>query len=181
MGLNTYKARSSPLMVQIHSTDVYPLGGSGVQEIHGGEFHILGQAFGNYRERLVAPALRRHFTSAWFHTKPPGPARQTAVVPDASADLVWCGGTLLVAGPDREVSFESVPPGTTVVGLKFQPGAVARWLNAPASEIVGERLKLDCVQAARAQQLLDSIGGSSKPRADCPAAGKDAVRHGRAS
>jgi len=134
-----------------------------VQEIHGGEFHILGQAFGNYRERPVAPALRRHFASAWFHTKPPGPARQTAVVPDASADLVWCGGTLLVAGPDREVSLESVPPGTTVVGLKFQPGAVARWLNAPASEIVGERLKLDCVQAARAQQLLDSIGEAQSP------------------
>jgi AraC-like DNA-binding protein len=147
----------------MRETVVYSLGRSDMQKIPGEETHILGQAFGNYRERPVAPALRRHFASAWFHTKPPGPLRQTAVVPDASADLVWFGGTLIVAGPDCEASFESVPPGTTVVGLKFQPGAVARWLKAPAFEIVGERLKLGCFQATQAQQLLDSIGDAQSP------------------
>jgi AraC-like DNA-binding protein len=134
-----------------------------MREIPGEEAPTLGQAFGSYCERPVALALRRHFVSAWFHIKAPGPARQTVVVPDASADLVWFGGTLLVAGPDSEVSFESVPPGTTVVGLKFQPGAVARWLKAPASEIVGARLNLGCFQATRAQQLLDSIGDAQNP------------------
>src|ERR1700736_6801054 len=107
-----------------------------VQAMERGESPVLGQASGLYREKPVPPMLRRHFVSAWSHQKPSGAAKQTAVVPDACADLIWFGGTLLVAGPDRQVSFVSVSPGTTVVGMRFQPGAVAVWLGVPASEIV---------------------------------------------
>jgi AraC-like DNA-binding protein len=111
-----------------------------------------------YRERPVVPALGRHFVSAWFYDKPFGAPRQTAVVPDTCADLIWFEGALLVAGPDRTVSFESVSPGTTVVGLRFQPGAVATWLGVPASEIVGQRLRLDDFRSGQANELRDVIG-----------------------
>src|ERR1700730_16918389 len=78
-------------------------------------------------------ALRRHFGCAWFHSMPSGPSRKTAVVPDACADLIWFGGALLVAGTDRAVGFEPVPPGTTVLDLSFQPCSVATWLGLPAA------------------------------------------------
>ena len=104
---------------------------------------MLLMAAGVYRERPVVATLQRYFSSAWFHHKPRGEASQTAVVPDACADLVWCSGNLLVAGPNRQVSFESVPPGTTVVGMRFHPGAVDAWLGVPASELLGARLPFD--------------------------------------
>jgi AraC-like DNA-binding protein len=134
-----------------------------VQAMEAEECPLLGQAYGVYREKALSPMLRQHFVSAWSHYMPSGIARQTAVVPDASADLIWFDGNLLVAGPDRQVSFESVPPGTTVVGLRFQPGAVAMWLDMPASEIVGQRIRLDSFRTGRAQELIDSIGDAREP------------------
>ena len=127
------------------------------------ESPLLGQASGVYREKAVLPILRRHFLSVWQHQKPLGPARQTAVVPDASADLIWFGGTLLVTGPDRKVSFKSVPAGTTVVGVRFQPGAVASLLGVPASEIVGARLPLDSFWRDKGRALIDAIGDAQEP------------------
>jgi AraC-like DNA-binding protein len=124
---------------------------------------ILGQAAGTYRELAVAPELRRHFASAWIHTTPRQATSQTAIVPDASADLVWFGGGLMVAGPDREVSLEPVPAGTAVVGLRFQPGAAAGWLGLPASEIVGQRIRLECLQAGQARELVDCVGEARDP------------------
>jgi AraC-like DNA-binding protein len=134
-----------------------------VQVMERGESPVLGQASGVYREKPVSPMLRRHFVSAWFHQKPSGVARQTAVVPDACADLIWFGGNLLVAGPDHQVRFESVPPGATVVGMRFQPGAVAVWLGVPASAIVGARIQLDCFCKGQAQELIDLIGDTRDP------------------
>jgi AraC-like DNA-binding protein len=134
-----------------------------VQTTESPESPMLGQASGVYRERPVSPMLRRHFVSAWSHQKPSGVARQTAVVPDACADLIWFGSNLLVAGPDRQVSFESVPPGTTVVGMRFQPGAVAVWLGVPTSEIVGARIPLDCFCKSQAQEVIDWIGDAREP------------------
>src|SRR5260370_7230421 len=127
------------------------------------ESPLLGQGAGVYREEPVLRTLRPHFLSAWFHQVPSGPARQTAVIPDACADLIWFGGKLLVAGPDRQVSFESVPPGSTVVGLRLQPGSVAPWFRVPANEMVGERVPLDFLWNGQTQRLLDSIGDAHEP------------------
>jgi AraC-like DNA-binding protein len=129
----------------------------------GDDSPVLGQADGMFRERPVAPALGRHFVSAWFYHRPFGPPRRTAVVPDTYADLIWFDGALLVAGPDRTVSFESVSPGTTVVGLRFKPGAVRTWLGVPASEIVGERVRLDHFRSGQANELRDAIGDADSP------------------
>ena len=141
-----------------------------MQAMERGESPVLGQASGVYREKPVSPMLRRHFVSAWFHQKPSGVARQTGVVRDACPDLIWFGGNLLVAGPDRQVRFESVPPGATVVGMRFQPGAVAVWLGVPASAIVGARIQLDCFCKGQAQELIDLIGGHSGSSSCCKAA-----------
>lgn len=125
---------------------------------------ILGMACGVYRERPVLPRLNAHFSSVWFHHKQADHPTTTAVVPDACADLIFVRGKLLVAGPDRRVSFEQVPPGVTIVGLRFRPGAVGNWLRTPASAIVGSRVPLDCFWPRRVEELLDIVGDAADPR-----------------
>jgi hypothetical protein len=127
------------------------------------ESPLLSMAPGFYYEKPVLPVLRRHFSAVWFHRKPLGVTAHSAVVPDACAELVWCRGNLLIAGPDRQVSLEPVPPGTTAVGMRFLPGAVAALLRVPASEIVGARLQLDCFWSGKAQELIGAIGDAQEP------------------
>jgi len=124
---------------------------------------ILGQAFGAYRERGPMPALQRHFTCVWFHAVPQDGPGQSAIVPDGCADLLWYDGSLRVAGPDRQAKIETVAPGTTVVGLRFQPGAALYWLGVPVSEIVDTRPSLECFWGARAHRLAQWIGEASTP------------------
>jgi AraC-like DNA-binding protein len=124
---------------------------------------VLSMAPGVYRAKPVLPVLRRHFVSVWFHYKPLGVAGHSAVVPDACADLVWCRGGLWVAGPDRQVSLELVPPGTTVVGIRFLPGVVATLLGVPAREILGARVPLDRVWGDSAQELIGAVGDAQEP------------------
>jgi AraC-like DNA-binding protein len=124
---------------------------------------ILGMASGVYRESPVLSALNAHFSSVWLHHKQAEHPAITAVVPDTCADLIWFHGKLLVAGPDRRVSFEHVPPGVSVVGLRFRPGAVGNWLRIPASEIVGSRVPLDCFWPRRFEELMEVVGDAADP------------------
>jgi AraC-like DNA-binding protein len=124
---------------------------------------ILGQALGAYEERPAPTALQQHFSRAWSHTLPSGAPRKTAIVPDGCADLLWVGGTLTLAGPDREANIETIRPGTTVVGFRFQPGAAAAWLRLPASELVGARLPLENFWGGEARRLADRVGDARSP------------------
>jgi hypothetical protein len=44
-----------------------------------------------------------------------------------------------------------------VVGLRFQPGALAVWLRVPASELVGARLRLEDFWGAEARRFSDWV------------------------
>ena len=134
-----------------------------MQAIEGQESPILMMAPGLYRERRALPVLQRHFLSVWFHHKPLEANGHSAVVPNTCAELVWCKGNLLIAGPDRQVSLEPVPPGTTVVGVRFLPGAVAALLGVPASAIVGARLQLESFWNGKARELIGAIGDAQEP------------------
>jgi AraC-like DNA-binding protein len=124
---------------------------------------VLCGAAGAYRERPVHPSLRQHFARVWFHTVPRGATSRSAVVPDGCTDLVWCKGAVHVAGPDRRVKIETVPPGTTVVGLRFQPGAALTWLRTPVSEIVDARAPLECFWGADARRATERICSAENP------------------
>jgi AraC-like DNA-binding protein len=122
---------------------------------------ILGQAFGAYHERAALPALRPHFANVWFHVVPRDASGKSAIVPDGCADLIWYDGGLCVAGPDRQAKIETVAPGTTVVGLRFRPGAARHWLGVAVSELVDTRPALECFWGARARRLAQEIGEAS--------------------
>jgi len=63
-------------------------------------------------------------------------------VPDGCIDLVWTNGEIIVAGPDVAVAVSSIARSSTVVGVRFRPGAASKWLGLPMSEIVGGRVAL---------------------------------------
>jgi AraC-like DNA-binding protein len=126
---------------------------------------VLGDGLGTFRKRAVLPPLRQHFIGAWFHTVPMNASGPTAVIPDGCADLVWCRGTLRVAGPCRRVKFEAVPPGTSVVGLQFQPGAALPWFRTPVSGIVDARVPLESFWGPEARYLSEWIGEAETPNA----------------
>jgi AraC-like DNA-binding protein len=124
---------------------------------------VLGQAVGAYRERPVPPHLRQHFACVWFHSVPQDAPVQSAIVPDGCADLLWFNRTLRVAGPDRQAKIECAPPGMTVVGLRFQPGAALRWLDTPVSDVVDARVSLECFWGAEARRLAEWVGEAQTP------------------
>ena len=49
-------------------------------------------------------------------------------------------------------------PDTTLLGLRFQPGAAANWLGLPMSEIVGRQVDLGDLWGRRARDLAGRIG-----------------------
>src|SRR5262249_23697524 len=89
--------------------------------------------------------------------------RRSAIVPDGCADLIWSNGALRIAGPDRTAKIEQLPPGATVIGLRFQPGALASWLRVPASELVGERAGLEHFWGAEARKIGDWVSEGRSP------------------
>jgi len=124
---------------------------------------VLGQAAGLYRERPVIAALRLHFACAWFHTARADSPGTSAIVPDGCADLIWFNHRLYLAGPDLQVKIETVPPGMSVVGLRFMPGAAAVWLKTSTAEIVGARLPLEDFWGSEARLLATWIGETTSP------------------
>ena len=58
-------------------------------------------------------------------------------LPSGGVELVCrVGGEPRIVGPLTGALVEVLEPGTTVVGLRFAPGAAARLLGLPASELV---------------------------------------------
>jgi AraC-like DNA-binding protein len=124
---------------------------------------LLGQAANGFRERTVAAPLRPYFASVWIHRAADTP-RRSAIVPDGCADLVFANGMLRVAGPDRRVKIELPRPGRTVIGLRFQPGAAAPWLQTSAAQLVAVTCPLESFWGSEARRLGDWL--SEAPSAE---------------
>ena len=92
---------------------------------------------GVYRE---LPSGAPGVTCVWVRTKDDAPVR---VLPDACADLIWRAGRgAFVAGPDTGPVLSDAPPGTTLVGARFGPGAGGPALGHPLSELRDQRVDL---------------------------------------
>jgi AraC-like DNA-binding protein len=124
---------------------------------------LLGEVAGVYCERVPPEPLRHHFSCTWLNKISPEGDKKATIAPDGCIDLQWIGGMLRIAGPDREANIECLPAGATVIGLRFQPGAATEWLDAPASEILDERLPLETVWGARARQIADWVAEGQTP------------------
>lgn len=125
-----------------------------------GEPTLAGPA-GFYREAAPSPGLRAHFICAWANIVRPDHVGPIAVPPDGCVDILWSDGRLTVAGPDRIAALPPLKPGTSIVGLRFLPGAASHWLGLPMSEIVGLKVELRDFWGRRADDLRDAIGDAA--------------------
>jgi AraC-like DNA-binding protein len=102
--------------------------------------------------KAVAPELSPAFTMLW--TLPPGAA--FVRVPDGCGDLVWCDGQISVYGP-RTKANTIAGSATGLLGLRFLPGAAAKWLGVSAGQIVNVRAPLEEFGKYRAQRLIQAV------------------------
>ena len=80
------------------------------------------------------------------------------VLPDGCMDLLWIGGHLVVAGPDRSSFLTSYPPGVQYAGLRFAPGVGPAVLGFPAYAVRDARVPLDELWApAEVRRLEDQV------------------------
>ena len=111
---------------------------------------------GGYEEFAPPQGLAEHVACLWMRRvrvgEPPGSG---LVLPDACIDIVWpAGQPPQVAGPDTGPVPFLVPPGTTIVGVRFRPGKAPGGLGVPASDLLDERVPLDAVWSGAAVRRL---------------------------
>jgi AraC-like DNA-binding protein len=109
-----------------------------------------------YRGLAPPPELREHLLCGW--TVGPHSGGTETVLPDGSIDLVWREGHApFLAGPDTGPVPSERPPGSTVVGVSFRPGAAPAMLGIPADELRDLRVPLAEVWGGDAglEQRLD--------------------------
>jgi AraC-like DNA-binding protein len=113
----------------------------------------------SFRERGPGDALAQHVTCSWVQELPLDSAPFTyRTVPNGSAELVCTLGSLpRVVGPQTRPTEQVILPGTTMVGIRFRPGAAPCLLGLPASELVDLDLDLDDLWPGSAVALGESL------------------------
>lgn len=108
-------------------------------------------------------------------------AGELRIVPDGCMDLIWTGGTLLVAGPDTRAHIASGTAGAVVTGLRFAPGTAAAVLGVPASALRDQRVALQDLWAAdRVGRLAERVAATAAPGRALEAVAEDRLRGGHA-
>ena len=121
----------------------------------------------SYRERRPAAALGEHVTCVWVQQVVPGAAPYThRTVPNGSAEIVCeLGAMPRIVGPQTGPTEETLAPGTTVVGVRFRPGAAPSVLELPASELVDLALGADELLGRAAVALGERVAAAASPQA----------------
>jgi AraC-like DNA-binding protein len=120
----------------------------------------------SYVERSAVPALRGVASSVWVQQV----GRDAAPyvhrrIPNGAAELVCeVGSAPRVIGPLTEPLVEVLEPGTTVVGVRFVPGALPVVAGRPASELVGLALDAEELWGHSAAALGEAVGTAASPR-----------------
>jgi hypothetical protein len=87
------------------------------------------------------------------------------VLPDGSADVVWADDEeLFVAGPDTGPVRRNLRAGSTIVGIRFRPGAAGAALGLPAAELRDSRVPLEAVWNGRATDLAERLEATPRKR-----------------
>jgi AraC-like DNA-binding protein len=99
----------------------------------------------SYVERPVPYGLATHACCLW--TQVAGPAGHVQrVLPDGCSDVVWIEGIgLELAGPATHPEMVRIPPGATVLGVRFAPGATGAALGVAARELRDQTVALDAL------------------------------------
>jgi AraC-like DNA-binding protein len=120
----------------------------------------------SYRERLPGPELASRVASVWLlEVGAEGAAYEHRTAPNGSVEISYALGSdrVEVSGPQRGPLAARVEPGTTVIGIRFRPGAAASILSLPASELVDLRVDLDRLWDSSVALLAERLSDAGAP------------------
>jgi AraC-like DNA-binding protein len=111
-----------------------------------------------YSERPAPPALRQLVTCTWAQVIPETGAAPVLVLPDGCTDLIWERGRgAFIAGPDTGPAPTVLPPGTSVIGIRFRPGAGGPLLGLPLCELRDQRVEFGDIKRGLASRLPGTL------------------------
>jgi AraC-like DNA-binding protein len=119
----------------------------------------------SYVERPPVEALAELVSSAWIQdVAPDAPPYTQRNIPNGGVELLCpLGAVPRVVGPLTRPFVEVLPPGTTVVGVRFHPGAAPSVLGLPASALVDLTLPTDELWGRAAVALGEVVDAAASP------------------
>jgi AraC-like DNA-binding protein len=118
-----------------------------------------------YVEQEPARPLARVVRSVWIQQVGEAPYLQRNL-PTGGVELhCRIGSVPRLVGPLTHALTDVLEPGTTLVGVRFQPGAAAPLLGHPASELTDLELGTDDLWGAEAVRLGEFLATASGPQA----------------
>jgi len=119
----------------------------------------------SYVERPPIPALAGVVSSVWIQqVAPDAPPYVQRNIPSGGVELVGrVGSEPRVVGPLTGAFVDVLEPGTTVVGMRFHPGAASGVLGMPASELVDVAVTADELWGRSAAALAEGVDAAASP------------------
>jgi AraC-like DNA-binding protein len=119
-----------------------------------------------YRERRPAPELAGRLSCVWVQeVEADAPSYAHRTVPNGGVEISCKLGALpQLVGPQTGPTMEVLAPGTTVVGVRFFPGAAPSVLGMPATELVDLAVGADEIWGDAAAALGERIAESTSPQ-----------------
>jgi AraC-like DNA-binding protein len=115
----------------------------------------------SYVERPAPLGLATHACCVWTQVAG-GDGHVQRVLPDGCADVVWIeDGRLELAGPATQPVLVEIPPGATVHGVRFGPGAAGPALGLAAHELRDRTVGLDELWGASGRDLAERMAGAA--------------------
>jgi AraC-like DNA-binding protein len=117
----------------------------------------------SYVERAPARALAGLVSSAWIQRVPADAAPYLhRNIPNGSVEFSCdIGSVPRVMGPLTRPRMEVLAPGSTVVGVRFHPGAAATALGVPLSELTDLAVEASVVWGRSAVPAFERVTGSA--------------------
>jgi AraC-like DNA-binding protein len=132
-----------------------------------GALHGPDSARQSYVERAPVPALAGLVSSVWIQQVAPDSEPYThRNIPNGGVELLCqVGAVPRAVGPLTGALVEVLEPGTTVVGVRFHPGAAPSVLGLPASALVDLTLEMDELWGRSGVALGDLVDAAPSPEA----------------
>lgn len=128
-----------------------------------------------YDERLPLPDLAARVRTVWVQRTGPRPVLQRNL-PTGGVELQCpIGATPRLVGPLTRATVEILPPGLTIVGARFWPGAASPLLGVPADELVDQLVPFDDVWD-QASDLSARLADAPGPNAALQLLQRDLLR-----
>lgn len=99
------------------------------------------------------------------HVEASDPPYRHRMVPNGSVHLLCgIGASVEILGPHTRPVLQLIPPGTTVIGARFNPGAAVALHGVPAGELVDRAVPADVLTGCWGSELGERLAEVASPR-----------------